>query len=473
MEVKNVSKSSRKKTTDSRLNAAGKMKKPKLNFNTSILVVDDSEETLELIKRNLESADYQVYTASSVHAAVALLNGIQVDMVITDLKMPGENGMELVRHVSENFKGVGILVITGFPSIQGAVESIKIGAEEYLVKSFTDKELFDAVDRVLAKTAGNKKAIVNKAPQNFGIIGESQEMLNIFRTITKVKSTNATVLITGESGTGKELVARALHYGGHASNVPFVPVNCGGIPDSLLESELFGYVKGSFTGATETRAGFFQTADGGTIFLDEISNTSLAMQAKLLRVLQDKEFYMVGSKKPHKVNVRIVAATNVDLPQLVKKGLFREDLYYRLNIISIELPPLRERGNDIILLTDFFLTKYTRELAKKPIHLTPKAMQAFKTYAWPGNVRELQNLIQRVVILADDNSIDITDLPESFRFSAARSKGLNRKLDEVESEYILNVLSANQHNISKAANVLGIDRKTLREKLKKIKQAEQ
>lgn len=472
MEVKKMNRSS-VKTKARQQNASVEMKKAKRNYNTSILVVDDSAETLELIKRNLESANYLVYTAPSVQAAVALLNGVHVDMVITDLKMPGENGMELVRHVSENFKGVGILVITGFPSIQGAVESIKIGAEEYLVKSFTDKELFDAVERVLAKTSRNNKATITNAPQNFGIIGESQEMLDIFRTITKVKSTNATVLITGESGTGKELIARALHYGGHASNVPFVPVNCGGIPDSLLESELFGYVKGSFTGATETRAGFFQTADGGTIFLDEISNTSLAMQAKLLRVLQDKEFYMVGSKKSHKVNVRIVAATNVDLPQLVKKGLFREDLYYRLNIISIELPPLRERGNDIVLLTDFFLSKFTRELGKKPIHLTPKAMQAFKAHGWPGNVRELQNVIQRLVILADDNSIDVTDLPESFRFSASRSKGLNRTLEDVESEYILNVLAANQNNISRAAGVLGIDRKTLREKLKKIKKADQ
>lgn len=446
------------------------MTKREIYPNTSILVVDDSPETLELIKRNLESINYQVYTAHTVQAAIALLNSVTIDMVITDLKMPGESGMELVRHVAENFKGIGVLVITGFPSIQGAVESIKIGAEEYLVKSFTDQELFDAVERVLARTSRNKKTKTdNPSLQTFGIIGESTEMLNVFKTIAKVKSTNATVLITGESGTGKELVARALHYGGRASKAPFVPVNCGGIPDSLLESELFGYVKGSFTGATETRAGFFQTADGGTIFLDEISNTSLAMQAKLLRVLQDKEFYMVGSKKSQKVNVRVVAATNVDLLQLVKKGLFREDLYYRLNIISIGLPPLRERGNDIVQLADFFLTKYSRELGKKPIHLSSKVIQAFKSYAWPGNVRELQNLIQRLVILADDQSIDITDLPESFRFSALRSKGLNRKLEEVEAEYILNVLSAHQNNISQTANVLGIDRKTLREKLKKIK----
>ena len=441
---------------------------PKRN-SINVLVVDDSPETVELIKRNLQSIGHQVYTASNVQSAVKLLDSVAFDLLITDLKMPGENGIALVRHVSENFKDVGILVITGFPSIEGAIESIKIGAEEYLVKSFTDDELFAAVERVLSKNRGSKKKIQTPTPQNFGIIGESESMTKVFNTISKAKSTSATVLVTGESGTGKELVARALHYGSHISAAPFVPVNCGGIPDSLLESELFGYVKGAFTGAAETRAGFFQTAHGGTLFLDEISNTSLAMQAKLLRVLQDKEFYMVGSKKAQKVNVRIVAATNVDLMQLVKKGLFREDLYYRLNIISIELPPLRDRGDDIILLTTFFLSKYVRELNKSPMRFTPRAMKVLKGYGWPGNVRELQNLIHRLVIMADDDTIDTPDLPESFRYSATRSRGLGRKLEDVEREYILDVLAANKNNISQTALSLGIDRKTLRDKIKKYK----
>lgn len=433
--------------------------------NINVLVVDDSPESVELIKRNLQSKGYQIYTASNVQSGIKVLGSVSIDLLITDLKMPGESGIELVRHASENHKGIGILVVTGFPSIQGAVESIKIGAEEYLVKSFTDEELFTAVERVLTK---NKKTKIDKPSiQNFGIIGESDGMKKIFSTIHKAKSTNATVLIYGESGTGKELVARALHYGGNASAAPFVPVNCGGIPDTLLESELFGYVKGAFTGATETRAGFFQTADGGTIFLDEISNTSLAMQAKLLRVLQEKEFYMVGSKKTLKVNVRIVAATNVDLMQLVKKGLFREDLYYRLNIITIDLPPLRERGDDILQLIYFFLGKYVKELGKSSMKFTPKALQALKDYSWPGNVRELQNLIHRLVIMSEDSTIDIPDLPESFRFSGRRSKGLDRKLEDVEREYILDALAANKNNISQTAISLGIDRKTLRDKLKK------
>ncbi len=442
----------------------------KKNFiSTEVLVVDDSTETVELIKRNLESAGYQVYTANNVQSAIKLLASLSIDLVITDLKMPGENGIELVRHVSENYKGIGILVITGFPTIQGAVESIKIGAEEYLVKSFTDEELFAAVARALNKSQKKKKEVSRPLNHDFGIIGESEGMLKVFSTIKKARTTNATVLIYGESGTGKELVARALHYGGSSSAAPFVPVNCGGIPDTLLESELFGYVKGAFTGATESRAGFFQSADGGTIFLDEISNTSLVMQAKLLRVLQEKEFYMIGSKKPIKVNVRIVAATNVDLMQLVKKGLFREDLFYRLNIISIDLPPLRERGNDILQLIDFFLEKYVRELGKPSMRFTPRALNALKDYAWPGNVRELQNLVHRLTIMAEDDSIDTPDLPEAFRFSASRSKGLDRKLEDVEREYILDALAANQNNISQTAISLGIDRKTLRDKLKKYK----
>lgn len=435
------------------------------NAEALILVVDDSAETVELIKRNLESTGCRVITSDNVQSAIKLLEAMPIDLVITDLKMPGQSGLALVRHVSENYKKTGVLVVTGFPSIQGAVESIKIGAEEYLVKSFTDSELFAAVDRVLAKKPLAKKR-EHKENATFDIIGNSDVMQKVFRIISKVKSTNATVLIMGESGTGKELVARAIHYGGMATTTPFVPVNCGGIPDALLESEMFGFVKGSFTGATESRAGFFQTADGGTIFLDEISNTSLSMQAKLLRVLQDKEFYMIGSKKAQKVNVRIVAASNTDLLQLVKKGLFREDLYYRLNIISIELPSLHERGDDIALLAEHFNLKYARENQKAPLRITPKALQALKSYRWPGNVRELQNYLYRAVILSDDDVLDVPDLPEPFRYSASRTGSLDRKLKEVEKEYIQNVLAANENNLTKASQILGVDRKTLRTKIK-------
>jgi two-component system response regulator HydG len=433
-----------------------------------VLIVDDAPESQELIRRHLESAGYQTYSAPGVQSALQLLESLQIDLLITDLKMPDGNGLELVRHVSENYKGVGVLVVTGFPSIEGAVESIRIGAEEYLVKSLTDRELDAAVERALQKNHNPaRKKSSDESHHNVGIIGESDEMYKVYNIIHKVKSTDATVLITGESGTGKELVARAIHYGGKTSKAPFVPINCGGIPDTLLESELFGHVKGAFTGAMETRPGFFQTADGGTIFLDEISNTSLAMQAKLLRVLQEKEFYMVGAKKPQKVNVRIVAATNVDLMQLVKKGLFREDLYYRLTIVTIDLPPLRERGHDIALLIQFFLSRYIREVGRKSMKFTPRAMKALQRYSWPGNVRELQNLVHRLVIMADDAVIDVPDLPETFRYSATRPKGLDRTLEEVEREHILDVFAANNRNMTRTAQQLGIDRKTLREKIKR------
>jgi DNA-binding NtrC family response regulator len=291
----------------------------------------------------------------------------------------------------------------------------------------------------------------------------------VFTAIAKAASTSATVLITGESGTGKELVARAIHYNSPRSSAPFVPVNCGAIPEELLESELFGHIKGAFTGATETRAGFFQTADRGTIFLDEISETSFSMQVKLLRVLQDKEVIMVGSTRPRKVDVRILASTNKDLTTLVKKGLFREDLFFRINVITIDLPPLRDRGEDLLLLIQHFTKQFTKELGKPIPQFSDQALQVLKNYHWPGNVRELENVIQRLVLMTDGGLIEIPDLPSLMRFSALRETGFHRPLAEVEAEYIRNVLASVGGNKTKAAEILGIDRKTLRERLNKIK----
>jgi DNA-binding NtrC family response regulator len=279
--------------------------------------------------------------------------------------------------------------------------------------------------------------------------------------------TNATVLLTGESGTGKELVARAIHYSGPRAAYPFVPVNCGSIPEDLIESELFGHLKGTFTGAIDTRGGFFHTADMGTIFLDEISNTCLPMQIKLLRVLQDQEIYMVGANKSQKVNVRVIAATNVDLENLVHKREFREDLYYRLNVLTLHLPPLRERGNDILLLIRHFTSRYAREASKPVPRFSDNALRVLKEYHWPGNIRELQNIIQRMVIMSEENTIDVPDLPSIMRFPALRGSGSRRTLADVETEHILNVLASVKGNKSQAADILGIDRKTLREKLKK------
>ncbi len=435
----------------------------------SILVVDDAPNTLEVLRRNLTSKGYQVFTAPGVVEAIKILDATPVDLVLTDLKMPKVSGLDLIKHVRENFKDTEVMMITGYATVEGAVKALKTGAEEYLPKPFTDEELFSAVRRALDKlhVCRARKPQLPRMPRNaYGLLGESAEMRKVFEAIAKVAHIPATVLITGESGTGKELVARAIHYSSPRASAPFVPVNCGGIPEELLESELFGYVKGAFTGATESRAGFFQTADGGTIFLDEISDTSPSMQVKLLRVLQDKEVCMVGARRTRKVDVRILAATNKDLPSLVKRGVFREDLFFRLNVITIAIPPLRQRGNDILLLTGHIATKFAEELGKARPRFSDNALEVLRDYDWPGNVRELENVIQRLVVMTDGELVEIPDLPSLMRFSALRETGMNRTLAEVEAEYIRNVLASVDGNKTQAAKILGIDRKTLREKLK-------
>ena len=434
-----------------------------------ILLVDDSPATLEVLQRNLVAEGYRVLTASDVANAVAVLDTTKVDLVITDLKMPKVSGMDLVRHVRENFPDAGVMMITGYPSIEGAVQAIKTGAEEYLSKPFTDEELSSAVRRALGKLHIQRRraALRTQTPSMpHGLIGESDAMRKVFRAVGKAASTPATVLITGESGTGKELAARAVHYGSARSSAPFVPVNCGGIPDGLLESELFGHVKGAFTGAAESRAGLFHAADGGTIFFDEVGETSASMQVKLLRVLEDREICMVGSHRPRKVDVRILAATNRDLLALVKKGGFRKDLFYRLNVITIALPPLRERGDDILLLAAHFANRFAAELGRSQARFSEHAMTVLRNHDWPGNVRELENIVQRLVLMTDGDIIDTPDLPPLMRFSAQKACGLDRTLAQMEREYVSNVLASVGGNKTRAAQILGIDRKTLREKLR-------
>lgn len=439
------------------------------NKKERILLVDDSPNTLEVLQRNLVSQGYQVFTSSSVAEAIKILDALSVDLVITDLKMPGASGLDLIRHIRENFRDMEVMMITGYPTVEGAVEAVKTGAEEYLAKPFTDAELFSAVRRALDKLhlrISVKTSLHGRMPVSYGLIGKSEAMVRVGSFIAKAALTSATVLISGESGTGKELVARAIHYSSHRASAPFVPVNCGAIPEELLESELFGHIKGAFTGATETRAGFFQTADGGTIFLDEISETSLSMQVKLLRVLQDMEVCMVGSSRSRKVDVRVLASTNKDLSDLVKKRMLREDLFFRINVITIDLPPLRERGDDILLLIHHFSKKFAEDLGKPVPQFSDHALQILHNYHWPGNVRELENVIQRLVVMTDGDLIEVPDLPTLMRFSALRETGLDRTLAEVEAEYIRNVLTSVGGNKTQAAKILGIDRKTLREKLK-------
>jgi DNA-binding NtrC family response regulator len=433
-----------------------------------LLVVDDAFDTREVLQRNLSSQGFQVFTASSVSEAVRVLESISIDLVITDLKMPGASGLDLVRHVRENLKDTEVMMITGYPSIEGAVMAVKSGAEDYLAKPFTQEELLSAVrlalDKLRVKRVARGGRELTTSPP-FGLIGESAPMRQVFDSILKAAGTTATILITGESGTGKELVARAIHYRSPRAASPFVPVNCGGIPQELLESELFGHLKGAFTGAIETRAGFFQTAEGGTIFLDEISDMPLPMQVKLLRVLQDREVRMVGSTRAKTIDVRILAATNKDLAGLVDKGAFREDLFYRINVITIALPSLRSRGDDVLLLTQHFVKKFSKESGKPIPQISERALQVLKDYPWPGNARELENIVQRLVVMTDGDIIDVPDLPPLMRFSALREVGLRRSLAEVEAEYVQNVLASVGGNKSRAAEILGIDRKTLRKRL--------
>ena len=434
-----------------------------------ILVVDDSPGTLEVLQRNLQSKGYQVFTAPGVEEAVRILEQTAVDLVITDLMMPKASGLDLVRHVRENLKNTEVMMITGYPSIGSAVDAVKTGAEEYLAKPFTDVELFSAVGRSLDKLR-NRRAAEAPAKRSlaspFGLVGDSPAMQQVFSALSKVAVTPATVLITGESGTGKELAARAIHYGSPRASAPFVPVSCAAIPEGLLESELFGHMKGAFTGASETRAGFLQTAEGGTIFLDEISSTPLSTQVKLLRVLQEKEVCMVGSTRGRRVDIRILAATNKDLLGLVRKGTFREDLYFRLNVLTIEMPPLRDRGNDVFLLIRHFVEKFAAEMGRKVPDFSPQALQVLRNYHWPGNVRELENVVQRLVVMNEASAIEVPDLPSLMRFSGLRNASYDRTLAEVETEYIRNVLESVNGNRTRAAEILGIDRKTLREKLK-------
>jgi two-component system response regulator HydG len=439
-----------------------------------LLVVDDTPTALEILTRTLSACGYAVTAAASVAEAVRALEAGPFDLVLTDYRMPGASGMDLGRHVRENLPGTGVVMVTGYGSIQGAVSAVKLGADEYLAKPFTDEELESSVRRALEAAAARRTVgrITSKSPAAAGpsrsIVGGSEAMRGVRALIERAARSSAPVLITGESGTGKELAARAIHYGGPRAAAAFVAVNVAAIPEPLAESELFGYVRGAFTGAFETRAGFFQAADGGTLFLDEVGAMPPGMQAKLLRALQDREVTMVGARRAARMDVRVIAATNQDLAALVGRGAFREDLFYRLNVLAIEMPPLRERGDDILELAGHFLRHYARENGRDPPRLTRRALAALRRHAWPGNVRELANLVQRLVVMTEGPEIDAADLPSLLRFAAPSSRGAARTLAEVEAEHVLAVLAGTGGNRTRAAEILGIDRKTLGQKLRRI-----
>lgn len=431
----------------------------------NILIVDDDINILELLQRHLHSLNYHTYKAISVKEAVAILRDTEIDLLITDLKMPEVDGFQLIQFASEHYPNMPKLVVTGYPSIQDALSAIKSGAVDYLVKPFTKEELKQGVMKSLSTKAKRKTSTETSEAKKYNeIIGESEAIKNVTQIIERVKDNKATIFISGESGTGKELVARSIHYNGKFSRAPFIAVNCGGIPENLLESELFGYVKGAFTGANDDREGFFQAAEGGTIFLDEIGNASLSVQSRLLRVLQEKEVMKVGSRKTEKIDVRVIAATNSNLKEMIAKETFREDLFYRLTVVEIDVPPLRERKEDIPLLADKFLFKYGNEYKDRYITLNTEAQALLQRHDWPGNIRELENVIQRAVIMCD-RTIGLKDLPDTLKYQIDFPEEGLLSLKEMEKKYIEKVLSATENNQSKAAEILKIDRKTLRGKI--------
>ncbi len=432
----------------------------------NILIVDDDIGILELLQRHLHSMDYHTFKAVSVKEAVVILRDTEIDLLITDLKMPEVDGFELIQFVSEHYPEIPKLVVTGYPSVQDALSAIKSGVVDYLVKPFTKAELKQAVQKSLSSSSKKKSATSSSSSKKYNeIIGESELIRKVIQVIDRVKDNKATIYISGESGTGKELVARSIHYNGKFSREPFIAVNCGGIPENLLESELFGYVKGAFTGADDSREGFFQAAEGGTIFLDEIGNASLGVQSRLLRVLQEKEIVKVGARKSEKIDLRVIAATNSDLKEMVAKETFREDLYYRLTVVEIQVPPLRDRKEDIPLLADRFLFKYGNEYKDRYVTVDPEAKVLIQRYDWPGNIRELENVIQRAVIMCD-RTIGVKDLPESLKYQIDFPKEGLLPLKEIEKKYIQKVLLATNNNQTKAAEILQIDRKTLRGKIR-------
>ncbi|TYC09670.1 sigma-54-dependent Fis family transcriptional regulator [Bizionia gelidisalsuginis] len=434
----------------------------------NILIVDDDINILELLQRHLHTWGYHVYKAISVREAVNILKDNTINLLITDLKMPEIDGFELIKFVSEHYPKLPKLIVTGYPSVQDSLSAIKSGVAEYLTKPFTKNELKLAVDKSLASNPTFQKISQKEAPKentSYGeIIGASQKITAVIEIIKRVKNNKATIFINGESGTGKELVALAIHYQGKFSRAPFIVVNCGAIPENLLESELFGYVKGAFTGADNDRNGFFQASNGGTIFLDEIGNASLAVQSRLLRVLQEKKVMKVGSQKTEDIDVRIISATNSDLKELINKNLFREDLYYRLTVVEINVAPLRERKEDIPLLVDKFLFKYGIEYKDRYVKISPEALEILQRHDWPGNIRELENILQHAVIMCDTN-IEVSHLPNHLKYNIDFSTSALLSLKEMEKQYIQKVLNATNNNKTKAAKILQIDRKTIRQKL--------
>lgn len=449
---------------------------------TNVLVLDDEKNYLLVLQELLEDAGYSVTALHDPELGVAYMEESEVDIVVTDMKMPGLTGQDVLEHVHKNYPHIPVLIMTAFGSIESAVEAMRIGAFDYITKPFSNEELLLSLSKAerMAKMQRQNRLLRENLEERYGlhnIIGKSKAMMGVLRMVDKAAPSRSTVLIQGESGTGKELVARAIHFASPRKDGPFVSVNCMALNPGVLESELFGHEKGSFTGAVASRRGRFELAAGGTLFLDEIGELSADMQVKLLRVLQERKFERVGGTQEVEVDIRVVTATNVDLAAAVERGDFREDLYYRLNVVLVDMPPLRERREDIPALAAHFMDKYAKENNSPISSFGPEALEFLIGYEWPGNVRQLQNVVERCVVLASGDTITVDDLPAEIRDEESQFKSavdllpsrlnLADTLEKIEAALVRRALAQNDFVKVKTAESLGISKSLLQYKLKK------
>ncbi len=445
-----------------------------------ILIVDDELNMRVVLEAMLRKEGHEVSTASDGAEALRIIGEEEISVVVTDLKMPKVDGMGLLGRIMENYPSIPVIMITAHGTVSNAVDALKKGAFDYITKPFDQEDLKNVISKAVKTRALSEGELMPGARDLdwYGIVGDSEGIVKVRDAVQTVAPTQTTVLITGETGTGKELVARAIHRNSLRKDNPFIKINCAAIPEHLMESELFGFEKGAFTGAVFKKPGRFELAHKGTLFLDEIGELPKPMQVKLLQVIQDQEFERVGGLRTIKVDVRLVAATNLNLLQQVKDGQFREDLFYRLNVFPIHIPPLRERKVDIAPLTGHFLEKFNQKISRSVARIDPGVQELFLKHQWPGNVRELENLVERLVLIAKGDSILLEDVPEEFKsaaeqLQAVRSEGDGKSFkdvikghtEEVEKEMIAKVLEACDGNVTRAANQLGVSRKGLQLKM--------
>jgi len=438
--------------------------------STKIFIVDDELVMRKSLSGWLERDGYEVDTAESGEEAIEKLKETRFDLLLVDIKMEGISGLDVLKHVRENDPDMAVVMITAYGSISTAIEAMKNGAHDYLLKPFDPDELGVLIEKIVEQQAQARENLFLKEQYKDrtrfeSMIGQSKPMQEVFDLIQDVSSMDSTVLITGETGTGKGLAAKAIHTNSPRSEGPFVLVNCGAIPENLMESELFGHQKGAFTDAKETKKGRLELAHDGTLFLDEIGEISMRMQIDLLRVLEDRVFYRVGGTQPLEADFRVVAATNRNLEKAIKNETFREDLYYRLNVIAFQMPPLRERKEDLPLLAEHFLRRFSQETNKPVDKISRAAIDEMMLYEWPGNVRELENAIERAVVVGKEREIRPENLP--FRLSDDPTFISKNALKDIENAHIKKILDNNQWNIAKSSKILGIDRTTLYSKIKR------